>query len=589
MSNNLPVGKQKVIIKLSKLGYGIRRIQRETGIHRQTIRKILKEHEKYQVHSGSIPSELGKCTSAQNENNQVSKLSNSEQQRIEAEELKKISNSDIIREKEKENEKITVELFPAGHFENNKCPSGNAIIKTVKDEIITKSSSIIESENVVSSKLPVSSLSKASKHDEYIREELSKGVCAKTIHTNLYYLYNFQGSYDSVKRYVKKIKLKQPKLVGQMISLPGEEAQIDFGLGAPLIDISSGRIIKTYLFKIVLCYSRHSYEEAVLNQKTQTFIQCHINAFNYFGGVPKVCRYDNLKAAIVKCNWWDAYENKLFQSFADHYNFVILACRPKTPQHKGKTEAGVKHSQNLLKGKKFLSLEEQNEYLMWLNNNVLQTRIHGTHKKQVRYMFQTNEEKALQPLPLLPFQMFQYGVRTVHIDSHIQVDNSYYSIPSEYFGKIVDIEWNEKIVRIYYCEKLIKTHKKKSEKGRFITDDGDLPERLNTNQEKYRNYLEATAKKIGENALNWVLFMFNERGVCAYRVIQGVFSLKKNYSLEIIDKACKIAFENKYIRYLVLKELCQKKVQESKQLKLFTEDHEFLRTMSEYAKIVDEI
>ena len=133
-------------------------------------------------------------------------------------------------------------------------------------------------------------------------------------------------------------------------------------------------------------------------------ILCLENAFRHFGGVPKTIVPDNLKAAVIKADWYDPDLNPKLRSFCEHYSCALLPTKPRTPWHKGKVERGVDYVQeNALKGRTFSSLREQNEHLLNWESVVADTRIHGTTKKQVLKVFEEHERPALQPLPLERF------------------------------------------------------------------------------------------------------------------------------------------------------------------------------------------
>lgn len=195
------------------------------------------------------------------------------------------------------------------------------------------------------------SLSEA--YDVYIREQLELGVDAYNIYLRMHHEKNFTGAYSGVKRYVAKIKRQHPELVGRIVCSPGEEGQVDYGLGAPITDPITGKRRRPWLFKMVLGYSRHSYHEAVWHQTAEAFIRCHENAFRYFAGVVRLIRLDNLKAGILKGGWHDIETNPLYQAFANHYGFAIIPHRPRQPWIKGKVESGINHSQGGRAGKEF--------------------------------------------------------------------------------------------------------------------------------------------------------------------------------------------------------------------------------------------
>lgn len=122
-------------------------------------------------------------------------------------------------------------------------------------------------------------------YKEYINIQTSKGLSAMRIFQDLQREFGYSGSYDTVKKYISNIKevTKKPYMV--LNTLPGEEAQVDFGYIGTLKVNEKPK--KVWIFVMVLSYSRYMYIEIVLNQAVKTFIECHKNAFRYFGGVPK--------------------------------------------------------------------------------------------------------------------------------------------------------------------------------------------------------------------------------------------------------------------------------------------------------------
>lgn len=215
------------------------------------------------------------------------------------------------------------------------------------------------------------------------------GLEAQRIHQDLVAGYGFSGSYESVKRFVRKFRERLPERVHRMECEPGQEAQIDFGKGAPIVG-EDGRRRNTWVFRIVLSYSRKAYSEVVFRQDSESFLRCLENAFRHFGGVPSTLCPDNLKAAVIKADWHDPQLNPKLEAFARHYGTVILPSRPYRPTDKGKVESSVKYvKNNALKARVFSSLQEQNLHLMQWEANVADKRIHGTVCEQVQARFET--------------------------------------------------------------------------------------------------------------------------------------------------------------------------------------------------------
>ena len=169
--------------------------------------------------------------------------------------------------------------------------------------------------------------------------------------------------YDSVRRFIQRLGRVRSLPFRRMECGPGEEAQVDFGSGAPVIR-PDGKRRRTHVFRIVLSHSRKAYSEATFTQTTEDFFRCLENAFAHFGGVPQTLVIDNLKAAVAHPDWFDPELTPKVQAFCRHYGTVILPTKPYMPRHKGKVESGVKYVKNNgLKAKKFTSLEEENRCL----------------------------------------------------------------------------------------------------------------------------------------------------------------------------------------------------------------------------------
>lgn len=395
--------------------------------------------------------------------------------------------------------------------------------------------------------------------------------------------YEFEYSYDCIKRYVRKLNKKTPKVHARMHSLPGEEAQVDFGKGAPTL--KNGRYVRPWFFKIVLSCSRHSYEESVWTQDVETFILCHERAFEEFGGVPAVIRYDNLKSVVLHAHLFEPELNPLFVAFAEHYNFSILPCLPRKPEHKGKTESGVGYTKdNALKGLKFDSIKAHNDYFRSWNKRWARTRIHGTTKRQVWNVFISEEKPALRPLPSEIFEYFKIGERSVHKDGHIEIKKAYYSVPHHLVGLRVDVRFNSKWIKAFYNQKLVAFHRA-VEPGHFQTEKKHLPEHFCLTTKEYETKLLNQCRNIGQYCQLWAINVIKQRHQLGFRAIQGVLKLNQKYPGETIDSACAQAMQLASCRYHTVKLLCDDQHDPEKQMQGqldLLQTHELIRSPAEY-------
>src|SRR5206468_7060325 len=137
-----------------------------------------------------------------------------------------------------------------------------------------------------------------------IAEKLDAGLSLQRIWQDLVEEYGYGASYESVKRFVRTIAPTR-RAVGVFHCAPGAEGQVDFFRGAPTLDAGTGEWRRPWVFRMTLGHSRHGYEEAVWDQKLETFLRLHERAFRDLGGVPLVIRHDNLKAAVVRACFFD--------------------------------------------------------------------------------------------------------------------------------------------------------------------------------------------------------------------------------------------------------------------------------------------
>jgi hypothetical protein len=224
------------------------------------------------------------------------------------------------------------------------------------------------------------------------------------------------------------------------------------------------------VLRLVLSHSRKAHSEVFLRQTTDNLLACCENAFAAWGGVPKTLVIDNLKAAVLRADWYDPDPHPRIAAFCKHYGTVLLPTKPRTPRHKGKIEAGIKYVQsNALQGRVFDSLAAQNAHLAQWEARVADLRIHGTTKQQVRQVFETMERPALLPLPAERFPFFHEAQRVVHRDGHVEVDKAYYSVPPEYLGRTVWVRWDSRVVRIFNAHFVEIALHARQEFGRFRT------------------------------------------------------------------------------------------------------------------------
>ena len=417
-----------------------------------------------------------------------------------------------------------------------------------------------------------------------ITPKLDLGLSAQRIYQDLGVEHDFAGSYSSVKRFVRRLGAKMPLPFRRMECEPGQEAQVDFGRGAWIIQ--DGHKHRPHVLRIVLSHSRKAYSEAVLRQDTESFIRALENAFRAFGGVPKTLVIDNLKAAVTKPDWFDPELNPKVLDFARHYGFVFLPTKPYMPRHKGKAESGIKYvKDNALKGRVFACLAEQNQCLSHWERQVADTRIHGTTRQQVGKQFDEVERLALQPLPTERFPLYHEGRRTVNRDGHIEVARAYYSVPPEYLGRLVWVRWDARLVHIYNDHLTQIAVHARALPGRFHTDRGHLADAKISLIERGIDQMLARARALGDQAARWAIQMMAARGIEGVRVLQGLLALAKKHPAHIVNQAAGVALQTGCYRLRPLRTLCDRYRQAETEI-AFDDNHPIIRPLSEYQNLL---
>jgi transposase len=414
---------------------------------------------------------------------------------------------------------------------------------------------------------------------DVILRKLDQGLSAQRIWQDLGAEHGFAGRYATVKRFVRHLGRASPLPFRRMECAPGQEAQIDFGPGAP-VEQGGGRRKRYPVLRVVLSHSRKGYSEVLRRQSTEDFIRALENAFRAFGGVPRILIPDNLKAAVTKADWYDPELNPKILAFCRHYGCVILPAKPYTPRHKGKVEAGVKYVfSNALKGNVYQSVPQENEALQQWEASVADLRIHGTTKRQVKVLFQ-EERAALLPLPATAFPFFHEAQRTVHRDAHVEVDKAYYSVPPEYLGHVVWARWDAKMVRIFNGRmSLIATHLK-DQPGRFRTDPRHIASEKISGVERGAGYLLRRISLIGPESYRWARTMLGRRGIEGVRVLQGLLAMTRRYPADDMEKACALALSHGAYRLQALRELLK---QPTRQVELL-DHHPLIRPLEFYGR-----
>ena len=233
------------------------------------------------------------------------------------------------------------------------------------------------------SALPPQQRSSLAPYREEIRTLREQGVEFAAIRARLEERHGHPVSYNAVRRLAAHLTPPARPVFVRVEVAPGSEAQVDFGYAGLAVDPASGQPRKSWVFVLVLSWSRHLYAEVVFDQRVETWLLCHEHAFVAWGGVPARIVPDNLKAAILRASFTEPVAQRAYRECADHYGFLIDPQPPRTPHLKGKVEQGGVHyvARNFLAGRDSETLLARNQALARWTVQTAGERIHGTTKQ----------------------------------------------------------------------------------------------------------------------------------------------------------------------------------------------------------------
>lgn len=432
-------------------------------------------------------------------------------------------------------------------------------------------------------------------HRSFIEAQLRLGRNAMAIYQELVDEHGFAGRYNSVKRFVARLRVRAPEQFDRLSFAPGEEMQVDYGEGAPTLMPGTNRYRKPRLFVATLRYSRRSFRRVVWTSSQQVWAELHEQAWRYFGGS---CRYvvlDNLKEGVIKPDLYEPELNAVYAATLAHYEVVADPAWVRDPNRKGTVENAIGHTQGTaLKGKRFQTLEAQNEYLEHWELKWAAPRIHGAERRQVQAVFE-EERPHLQPLPARPMQYFRDEQRSVGDDGCIQLAHcSYAARPAAIGTKVLVRIFERRLeIRDLKTQALLRTHTKAEHPGTVVLPDD---ERVFNPSRQTRQIL-AQAQAIGADAQRLCQLMFSVEGRVGQRKLWGIVHLAERHPRHFVNAACAQALDEGVYSYRHVKLLTERHVAQAlKQLEdmtpaaeacggYTTQAHALIRSPYEYGEL----
>jgi transposase len=401
-------------------------------------------------------------------------------------------------------------------------------------------------------------LSACEEHRAWIEQQVELGRNAQSIYQDLVERRGFTHRYNSVKRFVRTLKAREPERFDVLESLPGEEAQVDLGEGA-LTRYHNGKFRRPYLFVLSLKYSGKAFRKVVWKADQHTWARLHEEAFRVLGGSCAYVVLDNLKQGVIGPDLYEPQLNPIYAALLGHYSAIADPVRIADPNRKGVVESAIQHTQSTaLKGRRFESIEEQNAWLAHWEERWAAPRIHGRKKRQVVQMY-LEEKPFLIPLPAESFRFFRQETRTVDDAGLVQVDCSYYAaMPAPLYSEVTVRIYEREIEILDEQGQILRRHPKSTRKGHI-----ELPEEdrlFNPSRETAR--LIGKVTKIGPHCAQLAREIFARLGRPGQHAIYGLSNLTRHHRREAIEKACEQVLTLSRPSYQAVKRILERHAEE---------------------------
>ncbi len=356
-------------------------------------------------------------------------------------------------------------------------------------------------------------------------------------------------SYSQFNRYYKKfIKTVNPSM--RQVHYSGDKLFIDYsGVTMPITDQITGEISKAQIFVTVLGASGLTFVHATATQSTKDFISSHIQAFNFYRGVPNILVPDNLKAGVISHKKGVVRLNDSYKDMADHYGVAVEPARPYSPQDKSKVELGVKAVQRWilmkLRNHTFFSVDELNQQINLLIDGYNNKIIRRLGKSRTE-LFETLDKPLLHPLRANQYIFKEFKRATVGIDYHIELEGSGYSVPYIHLGKKVDVTYSATSVVISLDGETIAHHPRLSQKYHDSTLLEHMPTDHQYQYEKWnpRRILNwANTIGIYTTALMEKIMDNRSHPTRGYKSCMAILSFSKTYGNDALEAVSAIAIE----------------------------------------------
>jgi transposase len=279
--------------------------------------------------------------------------------------------------------------------------------------------------------------------------------------------YGYEGSVDLVKRRLRELRPPAVRPAQRTGYRPGQVLQLDW-TEMPTRPTLLGRERRVYALVASLPYSGAQTAFFSFEMTIEAFLEGHVRAFEWLGGVPRECVYDNLRAAVARREGDQVVWNPRFLHLRGHYGFHATACTPQTPREKGAVEAGVRYLKSgFWPARRFSDLGElDRRYADW-RDGIASRRVHASGRFPVAERL-AEERRALRPLPPQRFDSSGHRTTRVPLDAYLRHRRCFYRAPERLVHERVELRFDRDQVWICHRGQEVARYERSYEEGVWL-------------------------------------------------------------------------------------------------------------------------
>jgi transposase len=279
--------------------------------------------------------------------------------------------------------------------------------------------------------------------------------------------YGYDGSVDLVKRRLRELRPRAVRPAQRTGYRPGQVLQLDWAemTTRPML---AGRERRVYALVASLPYSGAQTAFFSLEMTLESFLEGHVRAFEWLGGVPRECVYDNLRSVVARRDGDEVIWSRRFLHLRGHYGFHATACTPATPREKGSVEAGVRYLKSgFWPARRFADLRElDGRYADW-RDRVCNRRTHASGRYPVAERL-AEERQSLRPLPPLRFDWSGHRTSRVPIDGYLRHGRCFYRAPERLVHERVELGFDRDQVWVVHRGAEVARYRRSYEQGVWL-------------------------------------------------------------------------------------------------------------------------